>query len=115
LAKAIAEGDRGAVTEYCCVVGGLKMLKSKANLDLIFTALIMGAIVLGVIIYTFNAGSINRFIATVNQDKTTTKDVVYQANGVRVYYFVHDGDQCYMADDPQGGAGIFCLEKNHEQ
>jgi hypothetical protein len=89
--------------------------KAKANSDTIFGVLVLLVIFLGIGIYIFNAGSINRFIATVNQDKTTTKDVVYQANGVRVYYFVHDGDRCYMADDPQGGAGIFCLEKNHEQ
>jgi hypothetical protein len=29
--------------------------------------------------------------------------------GVRVYSFTHDGNRCYMADDPNGGDGIYCL------
>jgi hypothetical protein len=67
-------------------------------------------VIVGLGIYLLNAGAINRYIATVGQDKTVTKDVVYQANGVRVYHFIHNDHQCYVADDPQGGAGIFCLK-----
>lgn len=64
----------------------------------------------GPALYLLNKGRVDRFLATFGQDQSVAADIVYQANGVRVYKFADGDTTCYMADDPQGGAGIYCLK-----
>jgi hypothetical protein len=83
--------------------------KFSLDVEVWLLIIIFGGAAILLVAYLLNAGTVNRFFATIGQDKTTRQDVVYQANGVRVYSFTHEGNRCYMADDPQGGAGIYCL------
>ncbi len=79
--------------------------------DIVFTILgILFFVVFfgGLILYSINKGTVDRFWTNFNKDKVTAKDEVYQTGSVRVYKFLDNETVCYVADKQGQSVGIFC-------
>lgn len=65
-------------------------------------------ILIGALVFSFNQGTIDRFWTSLNKDKITAKDEVYQTGSVRVYKFKDGETSCYVADKQGQSVGIYC-------